>query len=430
MITFIYNLLAIVALPFVLAYHYYRSVTRGRPASFAERFGQIAATELEELAGHEVIWVHAVSVGETIAALPLIRGLRQRFPGKKIVVSNVTETGREVALKSSGADLCIYFPFDYPFAVNAALLSIHPAVILIMETELWPNFIRRARELAVPVLLVNGRISDRSFRNYLRFAWFFRPILNDLAALCMQSGEDARRIIAMGAPPERVEVTRNLKYDISVPRYPAQALAEVRNSYLLPPGALIFTAGSTHEGEDALVIAAYQRTLAAGKAVFLVLVPRHPERAASVAGLLAGAGLSCTLRSTLAGRSRQFAAGEVLLVDTVGELLNLYAVSDVVFVGGSLVPTGGHNVLEPAALRVPVIFGPHMDNFREIAALVLASRAGIRAADGEELAVLTCALLDDDKKRLEMGANGARLIEENSGSTTRHLAVIARFMGN
>ncbi len=428
MITFLYNLLAILALPFVLFYHYYRSVTRGRPSAFAERFGRFSVAELEKLAGHEVIWVHAVSVGETIAALPLIKALRRGFPEKKIVISNVTETGREVALKSSGADLCLYFPFDYPFAVNSALLKINPSIILIMETELWPNFIRLARKLSIPVMLVNGRISDRSFRRYLRFDWFFRPILRKLSALCMQSGEDARRIIAIGAAPENVHVTRNLKYDISVPSYFADDLVELRKRYHLPSDALIFTAGSTHEGEEEPVIAAYRAARAAGKVVFLVLVPRHPERTSAVAGLLAGAGLSFALRSVLAGRQQRFAAGEVLLVDTVGELLKLYAVSDVVFVGGSLVPTGGHNVLEPASLRVPVLFGPHMNNFREIAALVLSSGAGIQMRDGEELTALLGSLLDDPAKRRTMGEAGARLLEENSGSTARHLAIIERFM--
>ncbi|GAB7027906.1 3-deoxy-D-manno-octulosonic acid transferase [Geotalea toluenoxydans] len=428
MIIFLYNLLAVISIPFVVSYHLYRSISRGRKTAFIERFGFIPASELKTLAGSEVIWLHAVSVGETIAAVPLVKALRQRYPRKKIVVSNVTETGREVAEKIAGVDLCIYFPFDYPFAVAGALNRVRPSLVLIMETEIWPNFIRKARALHIPVVLVNGRISDRSFRRYLKLSWFFGPVLRLLSAICMQSGEDARRIQAVGALPAQVQVTRNLKYDIAVPTRSVTEREQIKASYCLPGDVLIFTAGSTHEGEEMPVIAAYQAAQTGDKGLVMVLVPRHPERARQVAGLLAAAGISYRFRSALHENEGALAAGEVLLVDTVGELLNLYAVSDLVFVGGSLVPTGGHNVLEPAALSVPVIFGPHMDNFREISALVLAGGAGIRVADGDELAAQLQALLKDSGRRRQMGACGAMLIAENSGSADLHCTVIERFI--
>ncbi|ACM20460.1 CMP-3-deoxy-D-manno-octulosonate--lipid A tetraacyldisaccharide 3-deoxy-D-manno-octulosonate transferase [Geotalea daltonii FRC-32] len=424
MIIFLYNLLAVISIPFVVSYHLYRSISRGRKTAFTERFGFIPASELKTLAGSEVIWLHAVSVGETIAAVPLVKALRQRYPRKKIVVSNVTETGREVAQKIAGVDLCIYFPFDYPFAVARALNRVRPSLVLIMETEIWPNFIRKARALHIPVVLVNGRISDRSFRRYLKLSWFFGPVLRLLSAICMQSGEDARRIQAVGALPAQVQVTRNLKYDISVPTHSVPEREQIKARYCLPGDVLVFTAGSTHEGEEAAVIAAYKAAKTVDNGVIMVLAPRHPERARQVAGLLAAAGISYRFRSALHENEGALAAGEVLLVDTIGELLNLYAVSDVVFVGGSLVPTGGHNVLEPAALSVPVIFGPHMDNFREISALVLAGRAGIRVADGDELAAQLQALLKDNDRRRQMGTCGAKLIAENSGSADLHCAVI------
>ncbi|WP_243374029.1 3-deoxy-D-manno-octulosonic acid transferase [Geotalea sp. SG265] len=424
MIHLLYNLIAVISIPFVVSYHLYRSLSRGRRTAFAERFGFISATELETLRGSDVIWLHAVSVGETIAAVPLVKALRRHYPEKKIVISNVTETGREVARKMAGVDLCIYFPFDYPFAVARALEAVNPTLVLIMETEIWPNFIRKARALGIPVVLVNGRISDRSFRRYLKLSWFFGPVLRQLSAICVQSGEDARRIEAIGARPDQVQVTRNLKYDIAVPIRSLAECEELKSRYGLPGNCLIFTAGSTHEGEEQLVISAYQAALKAGIVVVMVLVPRHPERARQVAELLAAAGISYRLRSTLAEVPGKLAVGETLLVDTVGELLNLYAVSDVVLVGGSLVPTGGHNLLEPAALSVPAIFGPHMDNFREISSLVLAGGAGIQVADGGELAVQLQDLLKDSERRRQVGMYGARLIAENSGSAELHCAVI------
>lgn len=423
MIMFFYNLLTFLSIPFVVSYHLYRSVSRGRSPAFRQRFGFIDDSDTTVLQGSEVIWLHAVSVGETIAAVPLVKALRQRYPEKKIVISNVTETGRQVAQKIAGVDLCIYFPFDYTFAVARALATIKPSLILVMETELWPNFIRQAAAGGIPTVLVNGRISDRSYRRYLRLAWFFAPLLRQFSAICMQSQEDGRRIVAIGARHDQVQVTRNLKYDIPIPSRSAEERQQLKKDYRFPGQALVFTAGSTHEGEDELVISAYLTARRAGKNVFMVLVPRHPERARQVAALLAAAGLPFGLRSSLEDKEC-FAPGEVLLVDTVGELINLYAISDVVFVGGSLVATGGHNVLEPAALSVPVLFGPCMDNFREISALVLAAGAGIQVSDGADLADRLIFLLDDGAARTAMGARGAQLIEDNSGSAQRHLRVV------
>jgi 3-deoxy-D-manno-octulosonic-acid transferase len=428
MIHFLYNIVAIASIPFVVSYHLYRSLSRGRRTAFVERFGFIPPQELKALAGGEVIWLHAVSVGETIAAAPLVKALRQRYPGKKIVISNVTETGREVARKIAGVDFYIYFPFDYPFAVARALKRVNPSLVLIMETEIWPNFIRKAHGLGIPVVLVNGRISDRSFRRYLKLSWFFGPVLRQLSAICMQSSEDARRIQAVGALPAQVRVTRNLKYDMTISGRSTAEREQLQGRYCLPGDALIFTAGSTHEGEEQLVISAYQAALKSGISVVMVLVPRHPERARQVAGLLTTGGISHRLRSTLEEHGDKLAVGQVLLVDTVGELLNLYAVSDLVFVGGSLVPTGGHNVLEPAALSVPVIFGPHMDNFREISALILAGGAGIQVADGDELAGQLQGLLKDSERRRQMGRCGSGVVAANSGSVELHCAVIEQIL--
>lgn len=428
MIHVFYDIVLWLSLWFIIPYHFFRSLQRKRPAAFAERFGFIAADALEVLDGERPIWIHAVSVGETIAVKPFLKALKRRFPDRKIVLSSTTETGRSVALTLPEVDLCIYFPFDYRFAVRRLLSSIHPSLVLIVETEIWPNFLRSARLLGIPVAMVNGRISDRSIRRYLKMRWFFSRVLCDFAWFCMQTGEDARRIIAMGAPSDRVEITRNLKYDLPVASFSPGEKEELRNAYRIPAGVAVLTAGSTHQGEDETLIATYLRLIAAGTSLFLVLAPRHPERVPQVAELLKRGGISFTLRTQLDARTEPFRSGEALLVDTVGELLKFYTVSDMVFVGGSLVSSGGHNILEPAAQRVPVLFGPHMNNFREAAALVLKQGGGLQVRDGDELTAALATLLKDETYRRAMGENGAKLMADNRGSTERHLKVVEHLL--
>lgn len=421
----VYNLVLLLALPGVVVYHFYRSKTRGRRSAFRERFGYLAEEDLAVIRGERVIWVHAVSVGETIASFPLLKGLRRRYPGHKLVLTNVTETGRTVALKSGLADRCLYLPFDYSFAVKAVLRQVRPELIVLMETELWPNFISAAATLKIPVLLANGRISDRSFGRYLRLSWIFGPILRQLSALCMQSAVDATRIAAIGARPETVHVSGNLKYDVPLVRATAEELASLKERFAIPGGAFVFTVASTHEGEEEPALEAYQRLVASRGESFLILAPRHPERAPAVAELLSHLGLSYTLRSELAPQPDALPVGGVLLLDTVGELAGLYAASDLVFVGGSLVPTGGHNPIEPAACGVPVLFGPHMENFREIAALFLASGAGCQVPDADALTAAVLRLAESEPQRLGMGQSGTALLESSSGATERTLDVAA-----
>lgn len=428
MIRLVYNLILILILPGVVAYHYYRSKSRGRRTAFRERFGFIAEEDLAPVRDERVVWVHAVSVGETIAAFPLLKGLKARFPGHRLVLTNVTETGRSVALKSGLADLCLYLPFDYRFAVDAALVKVRPELIILMETELWPNFIAAAARKGIPLLLANGRISDRSYGRYLRLSWFFRPILEEISALCMQSAEDASRITAIGAARQTVHVTGNLKFDVPLADSTPERVAELKAAYGIPGGAFVFTAASTHPGEEEAALDAYRGLLSGSGAYFLILAPRHPERAAVVAELLAQRGLRYLLRSQLAGAGHALGPGEVLLLDTVGELAGLYGVSDLVFMGGSLVPVGGHNPLEPASCGVPVLFGPHMENFRETAALFIASGAGERVPDGAGLVAAVALLAGSQAKRLEMGRCGYRLLQENSGATSRHLDIAASLL--
>jgi 3-deoxy-D-manno-octulosonic-acid transferase len=422
-----YNFLSIFILIPVVCYHLYRSISRGRPAALAERFGFIPAAELSRIRNRPVIWLHAVSVGESIAARPLLKALRSRYPGHAILVSNTTETGRGTASSFPEKDLCIYFPFDFLPAVRRTLDSIRPELVIIMETEIWPNFTREAASRNIPVILANGRISDRSFARYLKFSWFFRHALQLFTRLCMQTETDCERITAIGAPPGRTLKTGNLKYDIPFRQVGQDEKRRLKGQYSIPDGLLVLMAGSTHAGEEQIVIDTYRKLLPVLDGLFLVLVPRHPERSAEVASLLERAGIPFRRRTALPC-SEGFKKGEVLLVDTVGEMMSLYAISDVAFVGGSLVPTGGHNLLEPASLGVASVFGPHMTNFREIAELVLQYGAGVQVDSPAGLMESLRTLIASAELRRVLGQNGLKLMRDNGGATERHMEILAHYL--
>ena len=428
MLYLIYDILLFLSIPIIVPFYLFRYLRKGRlRKGVGERLGFLRGEKKSLLAGHDTIWVHAVSVGETMAARPLLKALKARYPRHRIVLSTVTETGQGVGESIGDVDLCIYFPFDFRFSVNRLLKTIRPSLIVVVETEIWPNFLRCARLLDIPVVLANGRISDKSFGGYRRFAWVFRSVLPNFSALCMQTEEDARRIVAIGAPPTRVSVTKNLKYDLPVLIASDERKAELRSTYRIPCGIPVFTAGSTHQGEEEALLIAFRALLDEGRELFLVLAPRHPERAEEVSALLERMGIPFTRRSSLSARARDFHSGEALLLDSVGELMGIYSLSDLVFVGGSLAPVGGHNLLEPASVGVPVLFGPHMNNFREIASKILSNAAGVQVREASLLPSVVRGLLDNPAARAEMGGNGARLLVENRGATERHMEIIRTF---
>lgn len=427
MFYFAYNILSIFLFIPVFLFNIYRSFRLGWPLAVAERFGFVPRSLLAKIAGRPVIWLHAVSVGEAIAARPLLKALRSRYPHHAIVVSNTTETGRTTTSGFPEVDLCLYFPFDFSLSVRAILGSVRPRIIIIMETEIWPNFSREASRRNIPLLLANGRISDRSFKRYLKFAWFFRPALRCFSAVCMQSETGRERIVAIGADPATVRVTGNLKNDI-----PARVVSEedrqrLRSTYAIPADCCVLTAGSTRDGEEQYIIQAYAELAVEIKNLFLVLAPRHPVRSGEIAALLEGSGLRYQRRTALSDATLLH-HGEVLLVDTVGEMMNLYALADIAYVGGSLVPLGGHNLLEPASVGVPSVFGPHMANFREIESLVLQYGAGIQIRTPDELATACRALITSGELRGVLGQNGLKLLRDNGGATERHMEVIARYL--
>ena len=368
----------------------------GYQRDVAQRLGRLGAG----LPPEPRCWVHAVSVGESAAAVPVVEGIRRRWPELGIVVSTITPTGaRIVGERLAGTATHRYFPIDLPGPVRRALDAARPRFFIAIETELWPNFLRALARRRIPAMIANGRISDRSFRRYRWVRGLMRRVLADVAVFAMQTEEDARRIIALGAPPSRVVVTGNLKSDL-LPEAAADDSAAWRARLHLDAGAHLWIAGSTHRGEEAVVLDAFLHARARCPELALLLAPRHPERAGEVEELIRARGLVAARRSRLPADA---APGAVVILDTVGELAALYALAEIVFVGGSLVPIGGHNVLEPAMRGKPVLVGPHMSNFREGAELLQRSGGGLVVKDGPELERELVRLLEDCELARRMG---------------------------
>jgi 3-deoxy-D-manno-octulosonic-acid transferase len=378
------------------------------------------------------IWIHAVSVGETLAAKPLIAALRARFPQYRLVISTTTATGQAVARsRLTETDEVCYFPFDWSFSARRALDAIRPRVVILMESELWLNFLSECKARGIPVIVANGRVSDRSFTRSRKFGFFVRRLYGLVTRFAMQSRLDAERAIVLGAPAERVAVSGNLKFEIGGVN-DSSKIVETAIVFALDSAPLVI-AGSTTEGEEEMVIAAFAglRKESGFKQVRLLIAPRHPERFDAVARSLNSSGLRVARRSLPDG---DCGGAEVILLDTVGELAALYRFASVVFVGGSLVPKGGHNILEPAFYAKPIVVGPHMENFREIAAEFLRHGA-ILQLRGEDPRALTAELRDafarllTDKNYSEtLGSNARRTIDENRGAAARTVAIIAEYL--
>jgi len=420
-------LLLLVAAGLIPWYLLRRALGLRSRSGLRERFGLYAPQRLAALNGRPVIWIHAVSVGETRAAIPLIKALQQSWPDHALVLTNVTETGHEVARTIAELDLCLFFPLDLSPVIRRVLDRLNPTLIVIVETEIWPNLIRIAAARSIPLALVNGRISDRSYPRYRYWRPILAPLLQQVRSFCMQSQLDSERIIALGATSGSVHTSGNLKFDMPMNLVETDSVL-LRERYRLPLDLPVWVCGSTHDGEETALLSAYRTLLEQGEDLVLVLAPRHPQRVLAVSELLMARHFPFRLRSQLEGATPRFARGEVLLVDTLGELLPLYAASDLVFVGGSLVPTGGHNLLEAALVSRPVIFGPHMHNFREISQLILTARAGSQVQSAEELPALLAHYLHDPQLVQQQGAAGQELIALHAGATARTVALLRRLV--
>jgi len=389
----------------------------------AERFGRVPATP----PGHPAIWVHGASVGEIAALAPVVRALRREYPGCRIVVSSLTAGGRAAAAsRVPDADTCVLFPLDVPWVVARAVRAIAPRLVLFTETELWPSFLATLAAHGIPAIMVSGRVSARAFERYRRWRWLFAPALAGVRWFCVQSRETAGRLVALGAPADRIVVTGSLKA--------AAALA--------PPGALtlaglgvgdapVLVAGSTHPGEESALLEAWARIEARRPGARLVLAPRRPERFTEVATLLERRGVRFARRSALApGRDARWPAGvPVLLLDTLGELAGLYAGARAAFVGGTLVEIGGHNLLEPAQRGTAVVFGPHFENARAAGERLCRSGGGFAVRDEAELAERLAALLLDDAAASAAGRLALLAAGEAEGALAVTLAVVRGTLG-
>ncbi len=420
----LYTLLLYALVPFALLRLLVRAA---RQPAYRQRIGERLGFVRPGTPG--AIWIHAVSVGETRGAAPLVRALQSRFPDRRILITTMTPTGSATVRDLFGdtVEHC-YVPWDLPGAVRRFLDRVQPGAALIMETELWPNLFHACTARGIPIAIANMRMSERSRRRYARFARFTRAVLALPSILAAQNEADAARLRALGAPPERLHVTGNIKFDLTLPDNYEQQTAALRAR--LDAERPVWIAASTHAGEDEIILNVHRRLQKKWPSLLLLLAPRHPERFAAVAGLAQAAGFKMANRSLQSKDASLKPEVEVLVCDTMGELQLLYGVADVAFVGGSLVPTGGHNVLEPAAAGVAVVFGPHMFNFDEIARMTLAHGAGKQVRNADELLAAVDAWFDDCAARLNAGTQGKQMIDANCGTLDRLLRILAPILSS
>ncbi len=382
---------------------------------WGERFGRFPSPEM-----NSPIWIHAVSVGEVRAAQPLVREIKQRWPAIPLLVTTTTPTGSEQVKALFGESvLHTYLPYDLPGPVKRFLDGAQPRLALIMETELWPNLFHGCASRKIPIIIANARLSARSLRGYRRVSSLIRETLRSIYLVAAQGEQDAERFRQLGMEADRIRVTGSMKFDQPLPEGLQERAGELRRR--LGEKRMLWIAASTHQGEEEQILDAFRQVRREHPDCLLMLVPRHPERFGRVAELCSRTGFRVVRRSS--GRPCDQDV-DIFLGDTMGELMLFYAASDVAFVGGSLVPTGGHNMLEPAALGKPVIAGPHLFNFTEIAAAMERAGALCRVADGAELAEVTSRLLSSPEERAGMGEAGRRLVQQNRGALQRVLDLV------
>jgi 3-deoxy-D-manno-octulosonic-acid transferase len=426
MILFFYNLALLAVLAVGAPWWLWRMATTQKyREGLLERLGRVRL--LKGQAGRPLIWVHAVSVGEVLAVSRLVGELDAALPEYFVAVSTTTRTGQALARERFGANRVFYCPLDLPWAVRAYLNALKPRLLILAETEFWPNLLSGCFRRGIPVAVVNARISDRSWPRYRRLRWLWRPFLRRLSRVLAQSETDAERLKAIGCCPERISVAGNLKFDVRAAEE-SEATVQLK---ALAAGLRLVVAGSTLEGEEAALLEAWPRLLEADPQLAMVLAPRHPERFNAVAALLDGSGFKWVKRSDWrvqapsepAAALMPLVAGEIVLLDTIGELASVYSLAAVGFVGGSIVPAGGHNPLEPAQFGVPIAMGPHYANFRSITDDLRAHEA-VRIAAKEELAGALIELLRDRSAAEAIGERARQVFDEQAGATGRCVEAI------
>jgi len=416
---FLYSLALALGLLLSFPYWLYQVLRHGKyRRGFGERIGNVHA-RLAAAAGQssrQTIWIHAVSVGEVLAVSGLVMHMRKTFPRHRIVISTTTDTGQDLARQRFGPENVFYFPMDFAFAIRPYLRDLRPELVVLAETEFWPNFLRLVHRSGARIAVVNARISDRSWPRYERFRWALRRMLVHVDLFLAQTQEDSTRLRSIGADPGRVQVTGNLKFDVSLP-VPPPIIESLRRSLAAEGAGPVLICGSTVEDEEPPLLKAFENLRVSHPHAVMILAPRHPERFDIVAILLQQLGIASHRRTKWQGEPL---AGGVLLLDSIGELAALYALADVAFVGGSLVPRGGHNIIEPAQHGVAIVTGNHTENFRDIVGL-FKSRDAVRIVGLSELPLTLMHLLEDDSERRALGRRAKETILSQMGATSRTL---------
>jgi 3-deoxy-D-manno-octulosonic-acid transferase len=413
--SFLYSVALAIAMLAMLPYWLVQMARHGKyRQGLAERLGRVPSLLQLPAEGEPVIWIHAVSVGEVLAVAGLVEELQRRLPQHRLFISTTTDTGHALARKRFGDAKVFYFPMDFAFAIRPYLRALRPKLVVIAETEFWPNFMRLAHASAARIAVVNARISDRSLPNYRRFRGLLRRLLANVDLFLAQTQGDAARLQDIGALPERVRVAGNLKFDVPAPA-PRAIVESLRKSIAASAAGPVLVCGSTVEGEESLLLKAFENLLVQHPRAVMILAPRHPERFPAVAALLEQMSIRFCKRSLWQGDAL---TGAVLLLDTIGELAALYALADIAFVGGSLVPRGGHNIIEPARHGVATVAGNHTENFRDIVSL-FQSQDAVRIVGPAELPLVFLELLANDAERIALGKRAAETMRSQSGATTR-----------
>ena len=414
----LYDILAVLLIALATPVFIYRTI---REKGFAERlrqsFGFLPEAELAKVAGKNCIWLHAASVGEIVATSPIVKEIRREMPDIPILISSVTDSGYVMGKRIiPDADAIIFFPLDLPWLCQRVVARVRPQVFLPVETELWPNFLRAIRHFRIPVMMVNGRISDKSVNRYHYLGSVLENMLAGVAKFCMQSTIDAQYIIRLGADPRRVVVTGNTKYDQTYTAVDANEKLKLASELGLAGCWPLLVAGSTHKGEEDLLLAAFLQVRSEYPDARLIIAPRDILRSSEIADLVAEQGLCSVKRTT----GRQVGVTpDVVILDTIGELGKVYSLGEIIYVGGSLVTHGGHNILEPAAQGKPILVGPHMFNFKDIYALLSGRGACETVYDTAELAAKIIEILKKDELREKMSRSALAIINENRGAARK-----------
>jgi len=430
----LYNILFRIFFLLASPYYFMRMRRRGNwRAGFAERFGKFNVILKQSITNRQVLWMHAVSVGEVNLCTQLIRGLEPRMPNLKIVVSTTTTTGMgELKKKLPSHVSRIYYPLDLRKYVSRALSALYPEAIILVEAEIWPNFIWRAADMGIPVFLVNARLSDKSYRRYKRFGFLFRPIFASFAGVGVQNEADAQRLIDLGCRPEVVRSVGNLKFDAAeLETRTNVSVANMLKQVGVPKDARVLLAASTHDGEEAILGEIFLRLRKQFPDLFLVVVPRHAERGRDVGRDLKNKGVKFVYRSDI-GLKTQLQPGEVdcLVVNSTGELKLFYDLATVVFVGKSLTAHGGQTPIEPAAVGKPVVFGPNMQNFADVVREFLSKGGAVQVQNAAELEKKLAELLGNESQRAELGQKAVRVVRENLGAIDRTVDMIVQRLDN